>query len=415
MSSPSFTGVPAARSPAAHPPYVTAGGRDLRLDILRGYCVFAMIVDHIAWLSPLHLLSGGDRFLFGAAEGFILISGITAGIVYRSFIAREGMGAAWRKALLRAFNLYLLAVGLALFVGPIYEALHASGAQGVDLTRPLDFVVQVLTLQRTYTLADVMVLYALLLALMPVALYAMRRGLTWLVLGVSALMWLAHQVFPAFDGMPWRVQGNWMFLFASWQALFFGALALGYHRDRLPRVTPVEQRRLHWITGVSSVALIAFFVFLSLSADRLPAALQDLSVLPDALRVEIKLRLFAKPDVGIGRIVSAAVISTFVFLSLTRWWSTLGRVASAVFLPFGQHALYAYTLHTLFVMIAIVAAARFGMPRNNLWLNALIQVAALAVIWFCARRQILAPTPATLRFWQAAPLGLAVVLVVALS
>jgi hypothetical protein len=55
------------------------------------------------------------------------------------------------------------------------------------------------------------------------------------------------------------------------------------------------------------------------------------------------------------------------------------------------------------------------MPRDNLWLNALIQAAALVVIWFCARRQILAPTASTLRFWQAAPLGLAVVLLVALS
>ena len=113
-----------------HPPYLTPSGRDLRLDVLRGYCVFAMIVDHVAWLSPLHLLSGGDRFLFGAAEGFILISGLTAGIVYRSLIGRGGFPAAARKAFRRAFSLYLLAIGLTLLVGPVFETLHAPGAQG---------------------------------------------------------------------------------------------------------------------------------------------------------------------------------------------------------------------------------------------------------------------------------------------
>ena len=52
-----------------------AGSRDLRLDLLRGYAVFAMVIDHVAGASPLYLLSGGNRFSTSAAEGFVFLSG----------------------------------------------------------------------------------------------------------------------------------------------------------------------------------------------------------------------------------------------------------------------------------------------------------------------------------------------------
>ena len=35
-------------------------GRDPRLDLLRGFCVFAMIVDHIGGSSWLYALTGGN-------------------------------------------------------------------------------------------------------------------------------------------------------------------------------------------------------------------------------------------------------------------------------------------------------------------------------------------------------------------
>ena len=35
-------------------------GRDPRLDLLRGFCVFAMIVDHVGGASWLYALTGGN-------------------------------------------------------------------------------------------------------------------------------------------------------------------------------------------------------------------------------------------------------------------------------------------------------------------------------------------------------------------
>src|SRR5205809_973889 len=53
-------------APAARPAdgwrYVQEGKRDLRLDLLRGFAVFAMVADHIGGVSWLYALTGGNRF-----------------------------------------------------------------------------------------------------------------------------------------------------------------------------------------------------------------------------------------------------------------------------------------------------------------------------------------------------------------
>src|SRR6476661_8406612 len=94
--------------------YPRAEKRDLRIDLLRGFCVFAMIIDHIGGSSWLYALTGGNRWLVSAAEGFVFLSGLTMGLVYREKIRRAGLRAAAMAALRRAGTLYLLTVALTL-------------------------------------------------------------------------------------------------------------------------------------------------------------------------------------------------------------------------------------------------------------------------------------------------------------
>ena len=111
--------LPLDGKPPSQPDYLTQKGRDLRLDLLRGYFVLAMVVDHVRGPSPLWLLTGGNRFYVSAAEGFILTSGLVAGLVYHRMIERDGMGPSLRKVFNRAATLYLLTVGLTLLFVPI--------------------------------------------------------------------------------------------------------------------------------------------------------------------------------------------------------------------------------------------------------------------------------------------------------
>src|SRR5690349_13095162 len=61
-----------------------ANRRDLRVDLLRGFCIFAMVVDHFGGDSWLYAITGGNRFYVSAAEGFIFISGFIMGQAYRA-------------------------------------------------------------------------------------------------------------------------------------------------------------------------------------------------------------------------------------------------------------------------------------------------------------------------------------------
>ena len=141
----------------AHTPpgYLSERGRDLRIDFLRGYFVFAMVVDHVRGPSWLYAITGGNHFYTSAAEGFIFVSGLVAGLVYRRLIERDGLGPSLRRVIQRAGQLYLLAVGLTLIFVPLSEILDLPWSQGVDLSNPIGFIVSAFTLHRTYYLVDV--------------------------------------------------------------------------------------------------------------------------------------------------------------------------------------------------------------------------------------------------------------------
>lgn len=387
--------------PSSQPTYLTPGGRDLRLDILRGYCVFAMVVDHVAGFSPLHLLSGGNRFFTSAAEGFILVSGVTAGLVYRRLIDRVGLVAAVRKALNRAFDLYLLAVGLALLVVSTTKFFHLPDAQEFDWGRQLHFMVSVFTLHQTSTFADVMLLYALLLALMPLALTMLARGHAGILLVVSGAAWLAYQFWPELVVFPWTIAGNKYFPFAAWQLFFYGGLILGYHNVWVSSFLARYRRNLLLLTGLISGALVVLFV---LSPGRF-----WWSPMSFAQRAGAWEPLFARTPVAPGRIVATVSVFSFFHLSLTRWWHVVRRPISVLLLPFGQNALYAFTIHALICLVTWTVGTEYGF-----WLNAVFEIAVLGLIWLLARRRFLVSTPRTKPYWRAVPFGIMWLLLIVL-
>ena len=83
-----------------------ASRRDLRVDLLRGFCIFAMVVDHFGGDSWLYAITGGNRFYVSAAEGFIFISGFIMGQAYRTRRDRSGLPNAMGDALRRARTLF---------------------------------------------------------------------------------------------------------------------------------------------------------------------------------------------------------------------------------------------------------------------------------------------------------------------
>ncbi len=398
------------------PEYVAQQGRDMRLDLLRGYFVVAMIVDHVRGPSPIYLLTGGNRFYTSAAEGFILVSGLVTGLVYPRLIARDGLGNSLLKLLSRAWALYLLTVGVTLLFLPISEVLYLPWAQGVDLSNPLALVVSILTMHRTYYLIDVMLLYTILFILVPLAFVLLAHKRTWVVLAGSWLIWALFQVFPDYAALPWPIAGNYLFDFSAWQVLFFTGLVLGYHHERLPTLGRRATRTALILTGLGTAALVAVYFVIDPPTSLMPAQIATGSPIFHEVRLWLQDMFFSKVSLRPGRLLTSAVTFSFLFFLVTNFWPQVRRLLGWLLLPLGQHALYAYAMHIAITGLVAIALAPFKIAYPGpQWLNALIQIGSVLLIWLLVRWQVLTPTPATKRLWYASPAAIAVAVFLALT
>lgn len=389
-------------------PYITEKGRDLRIDLLRGYFVLAMVVDHVGGASPLWLLTGGNRFFAGAAEGFVLTAGLVAGLVYGRLVKRDGMQRSVIKLLSRAFKLYLLTLALTLVFLPLSEVLRLPWAQKIDTRDPISVVVSILTLHRTYYLVDVMLLYTLLFLLAPLALVLLGQGKRWWVLGGSWLLWGLFQLWPGCVALPWPIEGNTVFNLSAWQVIFFTALVIGYGRKAMPVPRPRTAWLLLVLSGAALLGLIVLFVMARSPTTPAPQAVDsyDWRALAGDLFLD-------KVNVRPGRLLASGVTFTFLFLAVTVFWQPVQRAFGRLLLPLGQNALYAYTVHVGLVALAALALAPLSQSSGvPWWLNALLQAAGVATIGLFVRLRLLEPTPRTQRLYHLSPVlfaGLAAV------
>ncbi len=397
------------------PDYITASGRDLRLDLIRGLMVFVMIVDHLGEDSPLFLLTGGGRFLTSAAEGFVLISGLMTGLVYWRIVLRDGMSFALHKLLGRAATLYVVTVTATLLFIAFSEGAALPWARRLDLGNPVAFVVSVFTLHQTYFLVDVLLLYTIFSLGALAAFVMFDHGKSGLVLAGSALMYVLSQFVPNLVTLPWPIEGKFYNL-AAWQALFFAGLWLGHNQSRIPTLGYRATKRVMLGTGAVMAAIIGLFALFRLEGGLLFDELIPNSTALLSARLWAEKYLFLKSELQFGRVVTSAIVFGFFFFVTTRFWGPIRRVTGALLLPLGRHALYAFT-----ALIAVVGL--FGFARSKLnpalagapWLDTVIMIAGVALIWLLIRLRFLMPTPATRQYWLSAPLAAGLVTVLLLT
>ena len=214
-----------------------ASRRDLRVDLLRGFCIFAMVVDHFGGDSWLYSITGGNRFYVSAAEGFIFISGFIMGQAYRAKRDRSGLPSAMAEALRRARTLYLATVALTLIFSVLYLytdiTLWTGRDFGLGIDSPQEIAVAALTLHYTYHGTDILAMYTLLLAVAPLILLLLSVGEWYWVLIPSWVIWLTYQVYPEEAAIPWYIRHGENFPLAAWQVLFVTGNVLGFYRGAL--------------------------------------------------------------------------------------------------------------------------------------------------------------------------------------
>jgi hypothetical protein len=347
-----------------------AGKRDLRLDLLRGFAVIAMVADHIGGeRSWLYAITGGDAFFVSAAEVFVFISGLLMGIIYAGVIARQGLGAALVKSLQRAWTLYLMTVILTLTLMALSAQLALGWGSGVTDTTWPELIVSVLTLHRTFYLTDILLLYTLLvLAAVPV-LVLLVQAQTVCVLAGSWGLWMLWQMAPQHAQLPWPIADNSVFNFPAWQALFVTAMVIGYHRQRLEQhLAWVSERIVLGISAAFVVAVIAVYLTILHPSSTAHAMFVG--------------QLFGKVDLRIGRLLVFAGFFTFAFALVSLAWAPISRALGWLLLPLGQDALSAYIMHLFVAALAVkVKPSILGITPATPTESTLFQMAGIAFIW----------------------------------
>jgi hypothetical protein len=373
--------------------YVAAPvGRDPRLDLLRGFCVFAMIVDHIGGTSWLYTITGGNRGPVTAAEGFVFLSGLVFGIVSRQRLQRAGFRAAVFSTLARAWTLYRLTVALTLIFVSLTVAtslnLWVDRALFGEVTSWTSLVVSIVLVHFTWHGTNILALYTLLLAAAPIALFLLSEGRWRALLAGSWVFWFLYQLSPEQAWLPWPIAHGEAFPFAPWQALFVSALTLGFHRrdlavwlGQLSQHPPRASLTFRAGLATAAVALVLLISAintghaLAVGTESHPLALLD---------------PFDKASLGIGRLIYFTGAAALIYGVLTLFWHPIQRAVGWLLIPLGQASLYAYAVH-LFVIVAAYNVWPYVGSEQEGWElhNTIGQLLLVLLVWAMVKRRVL--------------------------
>lgn len=229
------------------------------LDMLRGYALVCIMLDHMP-ISVMRKLTLSNFAIFDAAELFVLLSGFLVGMVWIKVEARHGRWAAQRRFFKRAVQVWLaLVIGsliLALLSALLFRLHLNHTAVWFQYSRwivehPLGYLATVALMWMQPNLMDVLALYVLLIATVPLTVPFILR-FPWAALAVSVTVWWFAQPLNAL--IPNQRPGpGLLFNPFGWQLLFFFGVGMGAFRDR---IMPVLIRRSRLLTTASIIVLL---------------------------------------------------------------------------------------------------------------------------------------------------------------
>jgi hypothetical protein len=222
-----------------------SAGRRWEVDALRGLMLVLMTLTHL----PTRLTSPlGQPFGYvSAAEGFVLLSGFMAGLVYGRMAERQGLAAMRRAFWRRSLLVYGCHAALLLF---LFSAIALIGLKGDEpavknlmsfyLRQPLDALIGGLLLIHQPPLLDILPMYVLFMLASPWAFWLALR-FSWVpVMAGSVSLWLLAQFGLAehFYAMASRVvplpvpyEETGAFNAFAWQLLWVLGLWMGASRN----------------------------------------------------------------------------------------------------------------------------------------------------------------------------------------
>ncbi len=323
--------------------------RDHRIDVLRGFALATIFINHIPG-NVVEPLTSKNFGLSDSAELFVLLAGISAAFAYYGrFSAGERLVASAR-AVKRAGTLYVAhlastLVGLAIIGIGALEFGAADLLDGINippiLEDPVRGLVGIALLTHQLGYHNILPMYVCLLLAVPAIMLLARAGLG-VLLAASLAVYLLAQVF-LLSPPNWPGEGGWFFNPVTWQLLFVAGFIAGI-RMRQGR-TPVPYHPLLWWSALAYLA-----VALVWHRWNLYGSLPEIPLVPHQMQVN------EKPWLALPRLAHVLALAYVVGHSrLIRW---IGRAGGANPLAIlGRQALPVFWLGTALSMVGQVVMA----------------------------------------------------------
>ena len=252
--------------------------RDLRLDFFRGMAMFIILFAH----TPGNFLTSWIPARWGfsdATEMFVFCSGMASAIAFGATFDRAGFGLGCARVAYRVWQVYWAHVGLFFATAALLVYVTDLGITDRNYWGQLNLwmlfvehseglwenpnmLLSFMTLRWVPNLFDILPMYMVILAIMPLMI-ALARVHLGLVAALSALLWIMGQrvwmeaaglPYLNFTAEPWVGSDDWQrrwFLNPfGWQLVFFTGFA--FMRGWLPKppVTPL-------LIGIATVIVLA--------------------------------------------------------------------------------------------------------------------------------------------------------------
>jgi hypothetical protein len=326
--------------------------RDARIDLFRGIALWCMFIDHLI-KGSLRAITLRQYGFCDAAELFVLLSGISAGMVYRKTSMRKGLMAARIKLLRRAAVLYRThLIVLVLYLSeagflmarlnpPLFLELNNLGGFA---SHPYRSLLDSILLRDQPLYLAILPVYIVLLLLLCIGLPLLLR---WprSVLGVSVALYgatrLFHLVLPGWAG-------HWYFNPLAWQIIFVIGL--------VSESVLISKR--YWRGWDVLAALFALFSLVESHAGHLA------HFLPAGLLIHFEVDKSNLHPFKVLTILSIGWLA-WRYLPATADWLRSRWVAPLVFL--GQHSLPVFSAS---VLVALVGEAWFAIHSG--WISQVV-------------------------------------------
>lgn len=203
-------------------------------DVLRGGMLVWMALNHVP--CALWRIAQQPLGFFTAAEGFVLISGLVAGVIYTQRFVREGKNSTTRKLMRRVCTVYgahLMTVTGVLFWMGAYAVLTGQGQPPVGspwawFQDPVPTLITTIFLLHQPGLLDVLPLYCGCLLITPLALRQLMRGRSRALLAGSALLWGFTNLALPNQPTVYGIINTGAFNFGAWQFLYLLGVTAGH-------------------------------------------------------------------------------------------------------------------------------------------------------------------------------------------